>query len=217
LGGLTASALLAALSPNYALAEQVKFTDPAIVADYITYPSPQGHGTVRGYLVRPANASGKLPAVVVVHHANKSGGYRGTTAIKGGVDLLLRVESATGSEIVQFTTDKARLIKPRQFAGRAVWQDSEFWLAEAEVEQTQTSKLQKVILEYLSDTDADTPTLQRYCADELGANVNTARKTITDTMPTNGWIAKKNPGAGRGVAAIWTITARGRRQLEQWT
>ena len=67
LGGLSASALLAALSPNYALAEQVKFTDPAIVADYITYSSPQGHGTVRGYLVRPANASGKLPAVVVVH------------------------------------------------------------------------------------------------------------------------------------------------------
>ena len=66
-GGLTASALLAALSPNYALAEQVKFTDPDIVADYITYPSPKGNGTVRGYLVRPANATGKLPAVVVVH------------------------------------------------------------------------------------------------------------------------------------------------------
>ena len=66
-GGLTASALLAALSPNYALAEQVKFTDPDIVADYITYPSPKGNGTVRGYLVRPAKATGKLPAVVVVH------------------------------------------------------------------------------------------------------------------------------------------------------
>ena len=50
LGGLTASALLAALSPNYALAEQVKFTDPDIVADYINYPSPKGNGTVRGYL-----------------------------------------------------------------------------------------------------------------------------------------------------------------------
>ena len=67
LGGLTASALLAALSPNYALAEQVKFTDPDIVADYITYPSPKGNGTVRGYLVRPAKVAGKLPAVVVVH------------------------------------------------------------------------------------------------------------------------------------------------------
>jgi len=66
-GGLTASALLAALSPNYALAEQVQFTDPDIVADYITYPSPKGNGQVRGYLVRPAKASGKLPAVVVVH------------------------------------------------------------------------------------------------------------------------------------------------------
>ncbi len=66
-GGLTASALLASLSPNYALAEQVKFTDPDIVADYVTYPSPKGNGTVRGYLVRPAKAAGKLPAVVVVH------------------------------------------------------------------------------------------------------------------------------------------------------
>ncbi|KAA0995410.1 dienelactone hydrolase family protein [Pseudomonas sp. ANT_J12] len=67
LGGLTASALLAALSPNYALAEQVEFTDPDILAEYITYPSPKGHGQVRGYLVRPAKATGKVPAVVVVH------------------------------------------------------------------------------------------------------------------------------------------------------
>jgi carboxymethylenebutenolidase len=67
LGGLTASALLAALSPNYALAEQVEFTDPDILAEYITYPSPKGHGQVRGYLVRPAKAAGKVPAVVVVH------------------------------------------------------------------------------------------------------------------------------------------------------
>ncbi|RON47799.1 YghX family hydrolase [Pseudomonas frederiksbergensis] len=67
LGGLTASALLAALSPNYALAEQVEFTDPDILAEYITYPSPKGNGQVRGYLVRPAKATGKVPAVVVVH------------------------------------------------------------------------------------------------------------------------------------------------------
>lgn len=65
--GLTASATLAALSPNYALAEQVAFTDPDILAEYIAYPSPNGHGQVRGYLVRPAHATGKLPAVLVVH------------------------------------------------------------------------------------------------------------------------------------------------------
>ncbi len=66
-GGTTAVGLLAALSPNYALAQQVSFTDPEIRADYIRYPSPKGHGEVRGYLVRPAKAQGPLPGVVVVH------------------------------------------------------------------------------------------------------------------------------------------------------
>lgn len=66
-GGLTAVALLQMLSPNYALAQQVSFTDPDILPEYITYPSPNGHGEVRGYLVRPANLDGPVPAVVVVH------------------------------------------------------------------------------------------------------------------------------------------------------
>lgn len=66
-GGLTAGGLLAALSPDYALAQQVSFTDPDIVAEYITYPSPKGHGSVRGYLVRPARIAGTVPGVVVVH------------------------------------------------------------------------------------------------------------------------------------------------------
>ncbi|WP_263261875.1 YghX family hydrolase [Pseudomonas sp. RIT-PI-S] len=65
--GLSASALLASLSPNYALAQQVEFTDPDILPEYVTYPSPQGHGQVRAYLVRPAKAASKAPAVVVVH------------------------------------------------------------------------------------------------------------------------------------------------------
>ncbi|KEQ04223.1 YghX family hydrolase [Pseudorhizobium pelagicum] len=66
-GGLTAAAMLSSLSPNYALAQQIEFTDPDIVAEYITYPSPKGHGDVRGYLVRPANATSAVPGVVVVH------------------------------------------------------------------------------------------------------------------------------------------------------
>ena len=66
-GGVTAAGLLTMLSPDYALAEQVSFTDPDIVADYVSYPSPDGHGDVRGYMVRPTSATGALPAVVVVH------------------------------------------------------------------------------------------------------------------------------------------------------
>ncbi|MNB64747.1 Carboxymethylenebutenolidase [compost metagenome] len=66
-GGVTALALFNMLKPNYALAEQVKFTDPDILPEYIHYPSPNGHGEVRGYLVKPAKVAGKVPAVVVVH------------------------------------------------------------------------------------------------------------------------------------------------------
>lgn len=66
-GGLTAVTLLASLSPDYAMAQQVQFTDPEIVAEYIRYPSRNGHGEVRGYLVRPARAEGPVPGVVVVH------------------------------------------------------------------------------------------------------------------------------------------------------
>jgi len=65
--GMTATTVLGLMSPDYALAEQVSFNDPDITPEYITYPSPNGHGEVRGYLVRPAGVEGKLPAVVVVH------------------------------------------------------------------------------------------------------------------------------------------------------
>lgn len=67
IGGVTAAAILSSMSPDYALANQVATDDPDIVAEYITYPSPDGHGEVRAYYVRPAKAEGKLPAVVVVH------------------------------------------------------------------------------------------------------------------------------------------------------
>ena len=65
--GMTATTVLGLMSPDYALAEQVSFNDPDITPEYIIYPSPNGHGEVRGYLVRPAGVEGKLPAVVVVH------------------------------------------------------------------------------------------------------------------------------------------------------
>ncbi len=66
-GGVTAAALLTMLSPDYALAQQVSFNDPDITPEYITYPSPNGHGEVRGYLVRPAEVTTPLPAVLVIH------------------------------------------------------------------------------------------------------------------------------------------------------
>jgi carboxymethylenebutenolidase len=65
-GGVTAMALFEMLRPNYAWAVQVPPDDKRIAAEYATAPSPQGNGAIKGYLVRPANAT-KLPGVLVVH------------------------------------------------------------------------------------------------------------------------------------------------------
>jgi carboxymethylenebutenolidase len=66
-GGVTAAALLESLQPNYALAQQVAPDDPAITTEVIEYASPEGTGTIRGLMARPAGAEGPLPAVLVVH------------------------------------------------------------------------------------------------------------------------------------------------------
>ena len=66
-GGMTAAGILEALSPKFAEAQQVARDDKRLTADYVEYPSPDGYGTMRGYLARPAGAPGKLPAVLVVH------------------------------------------------------------------------------------------------------------------------------------------------------
>ena len=66
-GGLTAAMLLDQLSPNFVEAQQVSPEDKRLKTERVSYPSPSGNEKTNGYLVRPANATGKLPAVLVVH------------------------------------------------------------------------------------------------------------------------------------------------------
>jgi carboxymethylenebutenolidase len=67
IGAVTADGLLEALQPRFAQAQQVDGNDPRISARYVELPSPEGYGKVRGYLVQPASAKGKLPTVLVIH------------------------------------------------------------------------------------------------------------------------------------------------------
>src|SRR6202795_2346186 len=73
IGGLAVATIVEALMPNYALGQQVSRTDDRIKASYETVPSPQGNGSIKGYLVRPVSADTrnekptKLPGIIVVH------------------------------------------------------------------------------------------------------------------------------------------------------
>ncbi len=66
-GSATAAGLLAALSPQFAAAQQVAPDDDRLSTKFVTFPSPKGYGTGRGYLARPAKARGPSPLVLVVH------------------------------------------------------------------------------------------------------------------------------------------------------
>src|SRR6202521_5169913 len=73
IGGLAVATIIQALMPNYAQGQQVSKTDDRIKATYETVPSPQGNGSIKGYLVRPVSAdtraatATKLPGIIVVH------------------------------------------------------------------------------------------------------------------------------------------------------
>ncbi|MFT7459857.1 MAG: carboxymethylenebutenolidase [Planctomycetota bacterium] len=73
IAGITAATLAKALMPDYAMGQQISRTDERIRAEYVTIPSPQGHGYIKGYLVRPFSADSrreeptKLPGIIVVH------------------------------------------------------------------------------------------------------------------------------------------------------
>ena len=66
-GGVTAAMMLDALNPKFAEAQQVSPDDKRLRTERVEYPSPQGYGKMRGYLARPAGASAKLPAILVIH------------------------------------------------------------------------------------------------------------------------------------------------------
>ena len=66
-GAMAANVLLDELSPNFALAQQVRADDPRIRTRIVELPSPQGYGTVRGYLAEPRQPAPGRPLILVVH------------------------------------------------------------------------------------------------------------------------------------------------------
>ena len=68
IGGLAVGTIINALMPNYAAAQQVSKTDERLKTEYVTVPSPQGNGSIKGYLARPVSVgTAKLPGVLIVH------------------------------------------------------------------------------------------------------------------------------------------------------
>ncbi|MBZ5559920.1 MAG: dienelactone hydrolase family protein [Acidobacteriia bacterium] len=131
-GGVTAIALYESLKPNYAWAQQVKKDDTRIKTSYETVQSPQGNGTIKGYFARPANASGKLPAMIVIHENRGLNPYVEDVARRFAVANFIAFAPDGLTSVGGFPgTDEEGAVKFRQVNGPKMFEDfvaSAMWL-----------------------------------------------------------------------------------------
>jgi len=150
-------------------------------------------------------------ALVMIHHNNKGGDYRGSTAIKGAVDLMLTVESKPDSPNIDISTEKARDIEPVKLAAAAYWGAGTFNLAPAtpSSREWQLNKAARYVIRYLSQKGNATVNEIISAADVCS---EPAAKAAIYTLADKGYLRRTNPGettGGRGNQARYTLTEKG--------
>ena len=151
-------------------------------------------------------------AIIVIHHANKTGGYRGSSAIKGAIDLLLSVEKKNDSNNMTFKTDKARDTTAGAFAATMNFDSDKFWLTVSEFEKTtaEYTKGARYVMRYLTTSPAGTMADIQGAADSCSEEA--ARKAVY-YLVNIGLVERTNPG-GRGAMALFALTEKGREAAE---
>jgi len=96
-------------------------------------------------------------AIVVIHHANRTGDYRGSSAIPGAIDTMIEIDSKPDSDFIAFKSLKIRDGEPVKFGARAVWVDGQFYLTDMPLsEKAFLTKSQQYTLDYFSDNGPGT-------------------------------------------------------------
>ena len=159
-------------------------------------------------------------AVLLIHHTNKSGIFRGSSSIAGAVDLMLAVESETGEALVHFRPLKARTALPLPFTARAHFQSAgagvqgRFWLAPTDELPAPKLAHQQLsagsaILEFLHQNGQAT-SAQLMTQLDAGAAA-TIRAAIYQLMAQG--LVNRTDGGTRGQTAIFRLSDKGRHYL----
>ncbi len=155
-------------------------------------------------------------AFVIVHHNNKGGEYRGSSALKGGVDHMLKVESKDGNMVVSFSSDKARDMEPVKFQALAEFGDTTFRLMKAQTGANVAPTLPGIEREILLFVQKKgTATTDEIMAGILGYKPETLRQTAT-RLSSKKWL--QLPGDyKRGTKASYVLSDTGQDVLDQIT
>lgn len=148
-------------------------------------------------------------AIIVIHHANKQGGYRGASTIKADVDTMIKVEKENNT--ITFTSNKVRYGASRSFSALMNWfslDPKSFWLtASAHTPKSKRSfnKGQEYVLRYLLKNG-------KSVIDDITGNADTcspetARKAVY-ALATSSLIERADAG-GRGSTAEYELTVDG--------
>lgn len=142
-------------------------------------------------------------AIVIIHHANKLGTYRGSTAIHGAIDLMLTVESRMDSDLVKFKMEKVRDVAPRSFAARINFAPGIVNLSPATVqkEAKKRSPSQRYVLNYLSEHGDSEMEIIMSNADICSAEG--ARKAVYELAKEE--IIRRVDAGGQGKKATYGI------------
>ena len=151
-------------------------------------------------------------AIIFIHHSNKAGGYRGSSAIKAAVDLMVAVSSETGREYINFKMEKNRDGEAKTWSAKAAWvadahNGDQFYLSafSGGSMAKPRPKSQRYVLGFLEEHGA-TPLPEIMSAADV-CSEHAARRAVYH-LAAEGLVYRTNPGdKGSGVQAIYDLVS----------
>jgi DNA-binding MarR family transcriptional regulator len=156
-------------------------------------------------------------AIIVIHHSNRNGGYRGSSALKGAVDLMLMVDSKADTQYINFKTEKARDIDSKSFTSLSHFDilNEKFWLSpttESDAVPSNISKTQEKIVEFIHKNGSSAIPDITKCT-EIGFSSSTIKSACYQLI-TDGYVARINEG-GHGKTSIVDLTEKGKELINK--
>lgn len=145
-------------------------------------------------------------AILLIHHANKQGNYRGSTAILGAVDLMVGVSFDRDLSLLKFETTKTRDTDAFIWAAKVHFDDGEYWLEHYHPEpgEANLGKIEQYIAACIAAGNKTRKWMLDHAA-ESGLSADSVRVTIP-RLVKKGLIYRTNPNKSKRIEAIYDFT-----------
>lgn len=162
-------------------------------------------------------------ALVMIHHSNKGGDYRGSTAIKGAVDLMVMVSSEQESPNINLKSIKVRDTEPFNLAAVAYFGDDTFNLATSTSSGSSEKKLgkaQEFVIRYLASLpDRASATIAEIQSKADSVSPESARTAVYNLAGLTPKLVRRfddgSATGGRGNQASYGLTEEGQEYAKR--